>query len=83
MPDQISLIALGAAVGGVAGKFTDKAWEASFLQKRLDNIVAVDALQIQWDHVLAGVVLTSVGAVVGGLAFDQITARRIGMPKWD
>jgi hypothetical protein len=29
MPDPISLIALGAAVGGAAGKFTDKAWEAS------------------------------------------------------
>lgn len=28
MPDPISLIALGAAVGGAAGKFTEKAWDA-------------------------------------------------------
>ncbi len=29
MPDPISLIALGAAVGGAAGKFTEKAWDSS------------------------------------------------------
>src|SRR5947207_10440021 len=29
MPDPISLIALGAAVGGAAGKFTEKAWDCS------------------------------------------------------
>jgi hypothetical protein len=29
MPDPISLIALAAAVGGVAGKFAEKTWESS------------------------------------------------------
>ncbi len=29
MPDPISLIALGAAVGGAAGRFTEKAWDSS------------------------------------------------------
>lgn len=29
MADPISLIALGAVVGGAAGKFTEKAWESS------------------------------------------------------
>jgi len=28
MPDPVSLIALGAAVGGAAGKFTERAWDA-------------------------------------------------------
>lgn len=54
-----------------------------FFGLTFDDIIAVDALQIQWDTGLAGVALTSVGAVVGGLAFDQITGRRAGPPKWD
>jgi hypothetical protein len=28
MPDPLSLIALGAAVGGGAGKFVEKAWDS-------------------------------------------------------
>lgn len=29
MPDPVALIALAAAVSGVAGKFAEKAWESS------------------------------------------------------
>jgi hypothetical protein len=28
MPDPVSMIALGAAIGGAAGKFVEKAWDS-------------------------------------------------------
>jgi len=47
------------------------------------DIIEVDLLQFHWNEGLAGVSLTSVGSIVGGLAFDQITGGNSGMPEWD
>jgi hypothetical protein len=55
----------------------------NFSELTFDDIIAVEALQINWNMGLAGVALTSVGSLVGGLAFDQITGSTVGMPKWD
>jgi hypothetical protein len=54
-----------------------------FFGENFDDITAVEALQINWNMGLAGVALTSVGSIVGGLAFDQITGWKSGMPMWD
>lgn len=49
-----------------------------------DDVSAVEAIQINWDLGLAGVFLTSVGSIVGGLALSQITGRDYGKPtRWD
>lgn len=47
------------------------------------DLDAVELLQINWNEGLAGVFLTSVGSIVGGLAFDQITGAKSGMPDLD
>ncbi|HLJ28726.1 MAG TPA: hypothetical protein VKY85_18605 [Candidatus Angelobacter sp.] len=47
-----------------------------------DGLTAVEILQTQWIEGLAGVFLTSVGSIVGGLAYDQITGRPSGPPPW-
>lgn len=46
------------------------------------DIVEVEILDIQWRAGLAGVSLTSVGSLVGGLALSQITGRDCGPPSW-
>ena len=53
-----------------------------FLRK-VDDILRDTNLQTQWDFGLAGVELTSVGLIVGALAYDQLTGRDLGPPKWD
>jgi len=53
------------------------------LLRKINEILANTNLQMQWDHGLAGVELTSVGLVVGALAYDQMTGRDLGPPKWD
>ena len=50
---------------------------------KINEILADTNLQMQWDHGLAGVELTSVGLIVGALAFDHMTGRDLGPPKWD
>ncbi|PKN65425.1 MAG: hypothetical protein CVU57_09910 [Deltaproteobacteria bacterium HGW-Deltaproteobacteria-15] len=49
----------------------------------LNDLAVVDCLQMHWDEGLAGVMLTSVGTIVGGLAFDQIMGIDYGPPEWD
>jgi len=49
----------------------------------LNDLDFVEGLQIQWDEGLAGVFLTSVGSIVGGLTFNQIMGRDFGLPQWD
>ncbi len=39
-------------------------------------------LQGNWDEGLAGVQLTSVGSIIGGLVFNQLSGARLQMPKW-
>ncbi len=51
--------------------------------KKITEILADTNLQMNWDHGLAGVELTSVGLIVGALAYDQRTGRDLGPPKWD
>ena len=51
--------------------------------RKINGILADTNVQIQWDHGLAGVELTSVGLIVGALAYDQINGRDLGPPKWD
>lgn len=48
--------------------------------KDLDSFVI---LEIQWIEGLAGVQLTSVGSIVGGLALDRIMGIESIGPKWD
>lgn len=49
----------------------------------LNDLHFVYVLQIQWDEGLAGVFLTSVGSIVGGLTFNQMMGRDYGLPQWD
>src|SRR5258708_36479662 len=51
--------------------------------RKINEILADTSLQMQWDHGLAGVELTSVGLIVGALAYDQLTGRDLGPPNWD
>ena len=51
--------------------------------KKINEILTDTNLQMQWDHGLAGVELTSVGLIVGAVAYDQITGYDLGPPKWD
>lgn len=46
------------------------------------HIPIVDMLQIGWDLGLAGVRLTSVGSIVGGIALSQIKGKDFGPPDW-
>jgi hypothetical protein len=48
----------------------------------LHDVHTVQNLRICWDLGLAGVSLTSVGSVVGGLALGQIKGLDIGLPDW-
>ncbi|MDX6383433.1 MAG: hypothetical protein QOK48_1006 [Blastocatellia bacterium] len=57
--------------------------DPEFVDETFDEIIEVEAIRFQWNEGLAGVALTSVGAIVGGLAFDQITGRKSGKPQWD
>jgi hypothetical protein len=47
-----------------------------------EHIGAVRTLRISWDMGLAGVRLTSVGRIVGGLALGHIKGLDLGPPKW-
>jgi hypothetical protein len=47
------------------------------------HIPIIDMLQINWDLGLAGVRLTSVGSIVGGLALSQIKGKDFGPPDWE
>jgi hypothetical protein len=46
------------------------------------HIPIIDTLQIGWDSGLAGVRLTSVGSIVGGLSLSQIKGKDLGLPDW-
>jgi len=46
------------------------------------HIPIIDTLQISWDSGLAGVRLTSVGSIVGGLSLSQIKGTDVGPPDW-
>ena len=46
------------------------------------DIEAIDSLHINWDLGLAGVQLTSVGSIVGGLVLDRMTGKALGLPDW-
>jgi len=47
------------------------------------HIPIIDMLQISWNLGLAGVRLTSVGSIVGGLALSQIKGNDFGPPDWE
>lgn len=49
----------------------------------LHDLDVVKILQMQWYEGLAGLILTSVGSIVGSLAFNQIKGRDYGLPQWD
>lgn len=59
-----------------------KARQANLFEE-INAMLGNTSLQMQWDQGLAGVELTSVGLVVGALAYDQITGHDLGPPKWD
>ena len=46
------------------------------------HIPVIDILQISWDFGLAGVRLTSVGSIVGGLVLGQLKGKDYGLPDW-
>jgi hypothetical protein len=46
------------------------------------HIPIIDTLQISWDSGLAGVRLTSVGSIIGGLSLSQIKGKDFGPPDW-
>jgi hypothetical protein len=48
----------------------------------LADLMEVEILEYQWTEGLAGVFLTSVGSLVGGLALGQIFGRDFGPPTW-
>lgn len=58
-------------------------WGPGHLTLELDDLPVIDELQSMWDSGLAGLLLTSVGSLVGALAFDQITGGYSGLPQWD
>lgn len=53
-----------------------------FDEDAFSDLKNIDWLQVTWDIGLAGVKLTSVGSLVGSLAFNHITGIQAGMPKW-
>ena len=55
----------------------DKLFEDDFR-----HIPVIDTLQICWDSGLAGVRLTSVGSIVGGLSLGQLKGKDLGPPDW-
>lgn len=69
----------------LSGVFLLKAGE-DLIEELIDDdfsdIEVVRDLQIAWDLGLAGVRLTSVGLIVGGLALGHLKGRDIGPPKW-
>ena len=46
------------------------------------HIPVVDTIQIGWDSGLAGLQLTSVGSIVGGIALGQMKGKDLGPPNW-
>lgn len=48
----------------------------------LTNVRGFPDLQSNWDEGLAGVQLTSVGSIIGGLVFNQLTGATLQLPKW-
>jgi len=46
------------------------------------HVSILDTLQSNWDGGLAGVQLTSVGSIVGGLSLSQIMGEDFGPPDW-
>ena len=40
-------------------------------------------LQVAWDEGLAGMRLTTVGSIVGGLVLARLTGRDVASPRWD
>jgi hypothetical protein len=51
--------------------------------EKLLEITRVEMLKMNWDMGMAGVRLTSVGSIVGGLALDQLLGKRSEPPRWD
>jgi hypothetical protein len=52
------------------------------LKVNFEDVPEIAALQSNWDMGLAGVQLTSVGMIVGGLALGQIKGLDLGPPGW-
>lgn len=49
---------------------------------KLLELARVEMLKINWDMGMAGIRLTSVGSIVGGLVLDQLLGKRSEPPKW-
>jgi hypothetical protein len=72
--DAMHLVALSCATfDPTFNSFEEGAFSAS---------VYLEDLQSLWDSGLSGVKLTSVGSLIGALAFDHILGVDLGMPKW-
>jgi hypothetical protein len=52
------------------------------LKTSLTDLIEVEILEFQWNEGLAGVFLTSVGSLVGGLALGQMAGKDYGPPAW-
>jgi DNA primase len=52
------------------------------METPLADLDEVDILQYQWTEGLAGIFLTSVGSLIGGLALSQLYGRDMGPPAW-
>lgn len=60
-------------------------FKAVLLIGRLADLTGVEGfteLQGNWDEGLAGVQLTSVGSIIGGLVFNQMTGAKLQLPNW-
>lgn len=49
----------------------------------LMHLRCLQGLSISWDFGLAGVLLTSVGSIVGGIAHTELNGINVGPPEWD
>jgi len=53
------------------------------VENNFEESVHLDFLEIMWGEGLAGVQLTSVGKLIGGLVFDRLFGISTGIPKWE
>ena len=52
------------------------------MKARVLGLASIQALEIDWSEGLNGVMLTSVGSIVGGLALDHTVGSDSGLPGW-
>lgn len=70
---------LSAVLALKGGEGIIKNWS----EEAFTDVGGMDSLQIDWDMGLAGVSLTSVGSIIGGLALGQLMHKDMDLPAWD